>query len=221
MATSLEQRDSLSHWSTLIEDFQTSPLAFYEALDAALKRREIPTSQQERVTYREAGLVSANREYLRICRETLVLDICAAPFGTSFFVSWWLVDDRGGLSVLARIGIAFVMAVLTIWLWEKAGLVTWLLVVALTLAGTPVFLDELVRSRTIREGVARSIPLIGTIYVWMFRPNTYYRIDSAEMFQKAAHSAVLEVIDAMTKAKGVRALSDAERKPLLREFYKN
>ena len=38
------------------------------------------------------------------------------------------------------------------------------------------------------------------------------------MFQKAVHNAVLEVID-VTAEKGVRALSESDRKPVMREFY--
>lgn len=209
----------VSHWSTLIENFQASPLAFYEALDLALKRRDIPATQNERIDYREAGMLSANREYLHITRETLVLDICAAPFGTGFFVSWWLADDQKGLHPAARMGIIFVMLVLTGWLWFAAGLFVWLMLVAMALGGIPIALDEMVRNKTISEGVARTIPVIGTIYSWMFRPASYYRTDSMEMFQKAVHNAVLEVIDTMTAEKGLRALSDADRKPVMREFY--
>jgi hypothetical protein len=48
---------------------------------------------------------------------------------------------------------------------------------------------------------------------------TYYRIDTTLMFQKAIHNAVLEVIDEMTTAKGLRALGEHDRKPVMREFY--
>jgi hypothetical protein len=39
------------------------------------------------------------------------------------------------------------------------------------------------------------------------------------MFQKALHNAVLEVLDELTTANGVRALTDSDRKPVMREFY--
>lgn len=210
----------LSHWSLLIENFQTSPLAFYDALDVALKQRDIPVTTNERVLYKEAGIVSANREYLRIARETLIFDVCAAPYGSGFFISWWLADARSGLPMVARIGIAFLIAVLTIWLWSVAGVATWLLLVTVLLLGSAVLFDELVRNGTMADAVARSVPLVGNIYVAMFKPDTYFRIDSMEMFQKAAHNAVLDVIDAMTNEKGLRALTESERKPTMREFYR-
>lgn len=31
------------------------------------------------------------RDYLRITRDRLVFDICAAPFAKGFFVSWWQI----------------------------------------------------------------------------------------------------------------------------------
>jgi hypothetical protein len=38
------------------------------------------------------------------------------------------------------------------------------------------------------------------------------------MFQDAVHNAVLEVVDCITASKGVRALSEAERKPIMKRF---
>jgi hypothetical protein len=39
------------------------------------------------------------------------------------------------------------------------------------------------------------------------------------MFQSIAHTAVLRVLDGLTNAKGLRALSESERKPLMRDFF--
>lgn len=39
------------------------------------------------------------------------------------------------------------------------------------------------------------------------------------MFQTAVHRGVCDVIDELTQAKGLRALSEAERKPILRAYY--
>ncbi len=98
----------ISHWSTLVENFQASPLAFYDAVEAALKRREIPATENSRVDYKEGGLLSAKREYLHVVREKLVFDICGAPFGTGFFFSWWFADGKPqlhpALKLLALIG---------------------------------------------------------------------------------------------------------------------
>ena len=65
----------------------------------------------------------------------------------------------------------------------------------------------------------RALPVIGPLYVRLFKKETYYRIDTMLMFREAVHNAVLEVIDTITAEKGVRALSESERRPIMREFY--
>jgi len=54
----------------------------------------------------------------------------------------------------------------------------------------------------------------------LFHPMSYYRIDTALMFQESIRLAVLEVLDEMTKAKGLRVLSESERKPILSSLIK-
>jgi hypothetical protein len=51
------------------------------------------------------------------------------------------------------------------------------------------------------------------------RPITYYKLDTALMFQESVHAAVLEILDGATKAKGLRALSEMDRKPILSGFF--
>lgn len=204
----------VSHWSILIENFQASPLAFYEAVEAALKRREIPATRNARVDYREAGLVSANREYLHVRREKLVLDICAAPFGTGFFVSWWLAEDRAGLTPVARALVLLGVLVVASWILLRLGIIWGPLVLVFLAVGGTIGYERAVAAGTMEDAFVRSIPIFGPLYVWIFKPASYYRIDTMEMFQKAAHNAVLEVIDAMTADKGLRAISESDRKPV-------
>jgi hypothetical protein len=64
-----------------------------------------------------------------------------------------------------------------------------------------------------------SLPFIGPPLMRVFRPETYYRIDTALMFQDSVHSAVMEVIDGITTQKGLRSLSDSERKPVLNTLF--
>ncbi len=149
----------ISHWNKMLEGLQASPKEFYGAVERAIEKRQVPDVKRSRVDWREGGLLSAKREYLRVQRHEHVFDICGAPFGNGFFISWWLGESQGCLA---------------------------------TLPGAGAFL----------------------------RPQTYYQIDTALMFQSAIHAAVLEVVDEMTTAKGVRALTELERKPILREFFR-
>lgn len=62
------------------------------------------------------------------------------------------------------------------------------------------------------------LPVIG-IFLGKLKPLTYYKIDTALMFQSATHGAVLEALDSITNAKGMRALTELERKPVMRDFF--
>jgi hypothetical protein len=48
---------------------------------------------------------------------------------------------------------------------------------------------------------------------------TYYRVDTALMFQSVTHGAVLGALDTVLSSKGLRALSEVERKPTMRDFF--
>lgn len=92
----------ISHWSHFFNSFALSSNAFYAELEKALKIHEMPNSQISRTTHKEGGLLSASREYLRIKHGDLVFDVCAAPFGTDFFISWWLYESQGGMRSLFK-----------------------------------------------------------------------------------------------------------------------
>lgn len=78
-----------AHWYHRFDDFQFSTQEFYRTLEEAIQAIAVPGLGTARKLYLEGGIASANREYLRVSRYSLVFDICAAPFGTGFFVSWW------------------------------------------------------------------------------------------------------------------------------------
>lgn len=156
----------LSHWSTMIEGLPASPKEFFQSVEAAVQNKNVPDTKFSRVDWREGGIISAKREYLRIKRKNLAFDICGAPFGNGFFISWWLGE-------------------------------------------VPSYFVQLLLE----------IPVIGPLFSRFIKPTTYYKIDTASMYQSLIHSAVLEVIDGMTKTKGLRALSESDRKPIMRNFF--
>lgn len=153
----------VSHWHHLVENFQFATTDFYSLIDQSIKKRLLTKCDIDRITIREGGIFSASREYLRVTSQGYIFDICAAPYGTGFFVSWRLGEI-------------------------PAGLLT-------------------------------TIPYIGWIFRIFVKPSTYYKIDIALMFQQSIHNAVLETLDGVTQTKGIRALSETERKPILRDFF--
>jgi len=64
-----------------------------------------------------------------------------------------------------------------------------------------------------------SFPVLGFFLQRFVKPLTYYKIDTALMFQSVTHGAVMEALDGITQAKGVRALTESERKPIMRDFF--
>src|SRR4051794_37547329 len=75
------------HWYVPLLDFRISTQEFYSAIEKELDERKVPDLEVARVEFAEGGLLSAQRQYLRLRRERLVFDICSAPFGSSWFFS--------------------------------------------------------------------------------------------------------------------------------------
>jgi hypothetical protein len=211
----------VSHWHHPVENFTTSTMDFYASVEAALQPRQIPEYSTSRIDWRESGVLSARREYLRIKRGKLVFDLCAAPFGTGFFFSWWLAELPPSHPLLwAALFFAVVCAVFGLcigvlgWTGVLAGIVACVLLVWL--------LGYLIRNHQMGEYIEDAviaIPVLGWLYVRFFAPPTYYKVDTTLMFQSVVHAAVLEVVDQLLHAKGVRALTEFERKPIMRDFY--
>lgn len=78
-----------SNWMTMFEGLKFSSKQFYDLVEKHMQLRGIPKLKMHRITLKEGGIFSDSREYLRIEFQDLAYDICAAPFGNDFFVSYW------------------------------------------------------------------------------------------------------------------------------------
>ena len=223
--------DFITHWHQLIENCHASPVEFYNSVEKALEPRSIPQTHWTRVEHKEGGLASANRLYFRTQRGKFAFDICAAPFGTGFFVSWWLTEPPLPFAFIYTLGflLAVVIAMnMAFGIGMAIGAVTKGYAFGLffggcvALLGVPALLWLIgsgIRQGTISgESTVLAMPLVGWIYERIFAPPTFYAIDTALMFRDAVHNAVLEVVDCMTANKGLRALSENERKPMMKHF---
>jgi len=81
-----------SHWNTLVDNFHFSTFDFYELLEKELNKHRLPDLQISKVRLKEGHMLSSRRLYLRLTWGSLQYDICAAPFASGFFVSWWLIN---------------------------------------------------------------------------------------------------------------------------------
>ena len=73
---------------------QFSSDEFYKIVERIIASQEMPGVKIFRVQYHDGGILSNKREYLRIERKEDIFDICAAPFGTGFFISYWLGEPK-------------------------------------------------------------------------------------------------------------------------------
>ncbi len=100
-----------AHWYHLTEGLQESSQKFYSSVEEAIRKRQISDVKLSRIDYKEGGIFSAKREYLRVKWKKYIFDICAAPFGTGFFISWWLGTKPSSIMALVYM-IPFVGALL-------------------------------------------------------------------------------------------------------------
>lgn len=208
----------LSHWHVLVDDFSTSGQAFYESVEEAVRARGVPDAVAGREEFREFHLTTAKREYLRLKRGAVVFDLCAAPYGTGYFFSWWLVELGPKHPFLYLL--AFLLLVISIPGWLAANMGLWGFVwypvlVFAVLAG----LAYLARSGVLGpEEHIIAIPVVGWIYRKLFKPLTYFSRDTALMFQESMARAVTESIDALLQDQGLSPLSDEQKRPTMRDL---
>src|SRR5712692_10402307 len=120
--------------------------------------------------------------------------ICAAPFGSGFLVSSRLTTPKG---------------------------MNWLLIIPVGILGF-LFIAFILFKIFGFFGIVLSFgaAIAGIIYLVNASKLTFYKIDTALMFQEAVHQSLLEAVDQSTTAKGITSLSEAERKPVMHELFR-
>jgi hypothetical protein len=210
----------------LVENFNYSPKEFYVLLAKAIETRRIPGLAPGLVKLFESVPGSSKRLYMTVGRERFVYYVCAAPFGTGFFFSWRLVDERqpgdwfhffsamailGGLSLLwSRLFLSPILSMLNSVGYDSVSLAQIAPFIPMTFFLMQfLLLWSLMRCAAIPgyerlANVFEKIPLFGRVFERFFRPETYYRQDSEEMFKQAFENAVNEAIDSITTPQGAR-----------------
>ncbi len=203
----------LSHWHYMADDFSTSALDFYSSVERRLKDRCVPEMGTERNDWKEGGMLSANRQYLRLRRGRYVFDVCAAPHGNSFFFSWWLSAHVPAYVFAIACGLlfgTFLVFILSVW---KLGFFAGFLLTGVLFALAALTAETQLKEQGLSLSDTLSVmPLFGTFYARYLRPVTYYSLDTATMFQESVRRAINEEIDALRTAQGLRALRPDEIK---------
>lgn len=159
------QSEAIGNWAYLFPELEFDPESFYSQVEELLKARSIPNIFTTKRNIKEYGALSHFRVYLEVKRGDYIFHICAAPWGTGFFFSWWLREKLSSL-------------------------------------------DELLIM----------IPVVGPRIVKLRQYKSYYKLDTDIMFRKSVHECIMAAIDQITESKGLRGLSELERKPDLRSF---
>lgn len=160
------KKERIGNWSHLFGNIQHEPEAFYDQVEAFLKEHEVPEFHAKRITLKQEGPLSLQRLYLEISRGDYVYHICAAPWGTDFFFSWWLNFRMNNFSILLS-----------------------------------------------------RIPILGPIITGN-QEQSYYKLDTDTMFRTSVQQAVLWAVDQLTESRGLRGLTELERKPDLKSIFK-
>lgn len=184
----------ISHWAHLFEAVHVAPVELYFLIEQCVTNREVPECQASRVIWHEGGVFSAKREYLRLNRGEIDFYICAAPYGSGYFVSARLTTPEAKIPWAGIFLGAIGFIALGFYLFTSLGL----------------------SGALISGGVALAVLML----VINRNKLTFYKIDTALMFHKAVHQAVMEAVDKMTTTAGLTPLSETERKPVMHELFR-
>jgi hypothetical protein len=210
----------LEHWYALIPGFNTSTQEFYQAIEAELKAREVPGLQLSRVEFNEGSVLSDKREYLRLTRERLVFDVCAAPFGTSYFFSCRFAEIPAVIRLWQLLVVLAGSLLIVVFAFKFLGLTLG----AIILAAGFVFLIYILRNAVnldLRDLDAYLLkdPMFGAIYERWFRQETYYRQDTRLMYLDTVNAVVKGQVERVAGTNGVKLLRFNEHSPILAELY--
>jgi hypothetical protein len=211
----------LNHWIAFADGFSFQPQEFYTAFEKQLEIREVPGLDVDHIEFGEGGFLSDRRLYLRMVRERLAFDLCAAPFGSGYFFSCRSVEIPVVIRLWHLLAVfAFFFAIFAFLSRPLGFIYSAIAVVALVAA-----LVQVMRN-TWNFGVAHvdrlltHTTVIGPIYERWFRPETYYREDTRLMYLDLIPKLVKELAEETTAAKGVKLTRQYQWAPVLGELYR-
>jgi hypothetical protein len=220
--------ETLQHWIAFVQGFQLVPSEFYSSVEAELKARGVPGMEMSQIEFSEGGITSAKRIYLRMVRERLVFDVCAAPFGRSFFLScrfaeipavvqlWQLLVLAVAVTMLGFVSLSLLsklFGVLAFIIWPLAWIVVPLFAIYAMRNSAAMGLVDL--DRTLMR-----TPILGAVYEAWIRKDTYYRQDTRLMYLETVSDVVKHLAEAAVASKGLKLLIQYEQTPIFGEIYK-
>lgn len=211
----------LDHWISFADGFSLPPQEFYATVKKELDERKIPSMEMSDVEYAEGGLLSDKRVYLRMIRERLAFDLCASPFGTSYFFSCRIVHSPPALRLWHIVAaLVFFYLVYALLLKYLGFLFAIIALVALLIAIVEMFRNAVSMGLNDLDSALMKIPVLGPIYENWFRKETYYRLDARLAYLNIVLAIVKKVAEDITGAKGIKLVRQYERAPIFGDLYK-
>jgi hypothetical protein len=209
----------LDHWISFADGLTLPPQEFYAAVEKAMADQKIPSMKVSQVEHAEGGLLSDKRLYLRMLRERLAFDTCAAPFGNTYFFSCRTVHSPPVLRLWHLFAVFIFLNIVCSLLVRFLGLEFAVFAfIALLVAIVETFRNAVLLGLSDLDNALMKIPAIGPIYERWFRKETYYREDTRLVYLKLVPEIIKQVADDMTGAKGI--VQQYERAPIFGELYK-
>jgi len=211
----------LNHSFDVAPNFNFSPQEFYELIEKELAARKIPGLEISRAEHAEGGILSGKRVYLRMIRERLAFDVCAAPFGVDYFFTcravyspvkmrFWHV-----LFLLALLGLVYSLLIKPLGL-VYAGVAVGGLFIAIAL----MMRNTVAMGLTDLDAALLKTPVVGPIYEHVFRKDSYYRQDTRMAYLEIVPKIIAGLVDEITAAKGVKLIRKYQNAPIFGELYK-
>lgn len=195
----------LDHQYTTLSGYRTSVEEFYKSIEEDLAAKRLGGLSISRVEYAEGGPLSAQRTYLRMQRERLVFDVCASPFGETFFFSYRFSEIPCSLRVWEFLVLLALLAGVTA---AYGALFGWLMgpaLFVLTVLGVAILMrNALALGLHDIDASLLRIPVMGGVYEALFRRETYYREDTRLAYLHIVRATILDKVDEATAAKGVK-----------------
>lgn len=215
------KEEVFDYWYAPVDHFEFLTDDFYKRIEQELASRKVPGLEMSRVEFSEGGLLSGKREYLRLRRERLVFDICAAPFGTSYFFSFRSVLLPLGIKpmelVIFLIGLLITLSLLVKLLGTIYGFLA-----LIAILGSSIYVMRNAIALGLKDLDSNLIktPVIGPLYEVFLRKETYYREDARRMYVATVNNITKALVDDVTAAKGIKLVKRYERTPKGGEVFK-
>jgi len=212
----------LNHWIASADDFTLSPNEFYEAVEKKLAELKTPGLEISREEYEEGGILSDKRVYLRMIRERMAFDVCAAQFGTRYFFSSRTVYSPATVKLWHIIVVLFFFYAIFYGLSQYFAHLMLPVIIDVGLMVTMVLMFRNVALMGLHDvdAMLLKIPAIGPIYERFFRKDTYFRQVTRLMYLDTVPNLVQKLAEDFTGAKGVKLVRQYQVAPILGKLYK-